>query len=125
MPTILMIDDDKDFGGLVSAHFSLLGYKVALAHDGKEGLSKAAALKPDLIFLDITMPELNGLEVLRELRAGEDTSGIPVLIMSGKFLDPGMSDIFSQERNFREFISKPVALANLQQKAEAALKKAA
>ncbi|PJA13356.1 MAG: hypothetical protein COX65_07295 [Elusimicrobia bacterium CG_4_10_14_0_2_um_filter_56_8] len=123
MPSILMIDDDADFSGLASAYFAGQGYTVALAQNGKDGLAKAAALKPDIIFLDIMMPDMNGIEVLRELHAGDETSEIPVIVMSGKFFDQGMIDIFTQERNFREFINKPVTLSKLQMKVEVILKK--
>jgi len=123
MSTILMIDDDKDFSGLASAHFSGLGYAMELAPGGKEGLAKAALLKPDLIILDIMMPDMNGIEVLRELQAGDETGEIPVVIVSGKYFDPAMSDLFKQERNFKAFLAKPVALSSLQQKVEALLKK--
>ncbi len=123
MPAILMIDDDTEFSGLVSRHFTGLGYKVALASDGAEGLKMAVGLRPDIIFLDIAMPGMNGIEVLRELHSGDETSDIPVLIISGKYFDKGMSDLFTQEANCREFIAKPVALAILQQKVETHLKK--
>lgn len=123
MAAILMIDDDTDFSGLVSAHFTGLGHAVTLAPNGADGLKKAAAVRPDIIFLDISMPDMNGIEVLRELRAGDETSDIPVLIISSKFFDAGMNDIFSQERNFKAFLSKPVALTALQQKMETVLKK--
>ena len=123
MPAILVVDDDTEFSGLVSGHFTGLGYKVILAHDGKEGLEKAAALKPDIIFLDIMMPDMNGIEVLRELRADDDTSHIPVVVMTAKFFDSSMTELFTQESNCREFLSKPVELSHLQQKTEALLKK--
>lgn len=123
MPTILMIDDDKDFCGLVLAHFTGAGYTVVLAHSGSDGLAKAGALKPDVIFLDITMPGMNGIEVLRELQAGDETSDIPVIVISGKYFDQGMSELFGQERNFKGFIGKPPALSAIQQKVEAVLRK--
>lgn len=122
MPKILMIDDDKDFSGLVLAHFSKLGYSVTLTDNGRDGLTQAGTANPDVIFLDIMMPGLNGIEVLRELQAGDGTGDIPVLILSGKYLDQGALDLFSQERNFRAFISKPVVLASLQQKVETLLR---
>ena len=123
MPAILMIDDDMDFGGLASVYFTKLGYTVTLAQNGKEGLAKAGTLKPDVILLDIMMPDMNGIEVLRELYAAEETLGIPVLVISGKFFDTEISDLFTQEKNFREFISKPVDFAYLQKKVEALLGK--
>jgi len=123
MLTILMIDDDADFSGLASAHFTKLGYTVALAQNGSEGLAKAGTIKPDIIFLDIMMPGMNGIEVLRELQAAEETADVPVIVLSGKYFDEGMMDIFAQERNFRAFFAKPVELAQLQQKMETLLKK--
>ncbi|OGR53273.1 MAG: hypothetical protein A2049_06385 [Elusimicrobia bacterium GWA2_62_23] len=123
MPAILMIDDDADFSALVSAQFTKLGYTVGLAANGKEGLAKAAAFKPDVIFLDIMMPEMNGVEVLRELQAGDETAEVPVIVMSGKYFDQGMLDLFRQERNFREFLPKPVSLAQLELKVSSLLKK--
>lgn len=116
MPAILMMDDDADFGALVSAHFTKRGYTVMVAADGKEGLAKAPAFKPDIIFLDIMMPGLNGVEVLRELQAMDETAEVPVIVMSGKYFDQGMYDLFRQERNFREFLSKPVSLDQLELK---------
>lgn len=123
MPNILMIDDNADFGGLASVHFTKLGYAMTLAPNGREGLAKAVALKPDIIFLDIMMPDMNGIEVLRELQAADETSEVPVIVMSGKYFDQGMTDLFSQERNFKAFLSKPVALDHLQKKVETLLKK--
>ncbi|MBI4350662.1 MAG: response regulator [Elusimicrobia bacterium] len=122
MPTILMIDDDAEFSGLVAVHFTGLGYKMLLSHEGEEGLKTALANKPDIIFLDIVMPGMSGIEVLRELQALDGTSDIPVIIMTGNYFDKGMSELFAQERNCREFISKPVSLAQLQKKVETILK---
>ena len=123
MHNILMIDDDKDFSSLVQAHFTGKGYGVVLTYSGREGLQKAAAAKPDIIFLDITMPDMNGIEVLRELQSADETADIPVIIMSGKYVDQNMSQLFSQERNFKDFLPKPVSFAVLQGKVEALLKR--
>lgn len=123
MPTILMIDDDAEFSSLVAVHFTGLSYKVMIGHNGKEGLGLARTHVPDIIFLDIMMPEMNGIEVLRELQTWDETSDIPVMVMTGNYFDQGMHELFTQERNCREFISKPVALAQLQKKVETLLKK--
>ncbi len=123
MADILIIDDDTDFSGLVLQHFTTLGHIVTVANNGTDGLKKARAIKPNIIFLDVMMPDMNGIEVLRELHADDETSDIPVLVMSAKFFDASMLDLFTQERNCKEFIAKPVALSLLQQKTEALLKK--
>lgn len=117
MPKILMIDDDREFGSIAETHFRGQGYAFTLITSGRDGLAKAASLKPDLIMLDISMPDMNGIEVLRELQVGDETSDIPVLVVSGKYFDQGMYEIFNQERNFRGFVSKPVSLTTLQQRA--------
>lgn len=123
MPKILMIDDDTEFSDLVSKHFTGQGYIVTVANNGEEGLKKARAIKPDIIFLDVMMPDMNGIEVLRELHADDETSDIPVLVMSARYFDSSATEFFTQERNCKGFLSKPVALSYLQQKAEALLKK--
>ncbi|MDT8286850.1 MAG: response regulator [Elusimicrobiales bacterium] len=116
MPSILMIDDDDDFSGLISEFFTRHGYKVELAPGGKTGLSRVAAEPPDLIFLDIMMPDMNGIEVLRELSSDYDTAGIPVLVMSSRDVDAGMQKMFAQERNFKGFVPKPPNFDTLEMK---------
>ncbi|MDT8286848.1 MAG: response regulator [Elusimicrobiales bacterium] len=123
MPAILIIDDDKDFSGLAAAYFSKQGYAVEQAEGGREGLDKAASAGPDIILLDIMMPDMNGVEVLRELSSDPDTSGVPVIVLTGKYIDPGMGDMFGQERNFRGIMAKPVDLGMLQRKIEDLLAK--
>lgn len=119
MHTILIIDDDKDFTGLAVAYLTKAGYALEVAGEGKEGLSRARALKPALILLDVMMPGMNGIEVLRELQSYEETAGIPVLLVSGRYFDGGMYSVFAQEPNFKGFFSKPVSLEDLRKKAEA------
>lgn len=118
-----MIDDDPDFSCLIAACFSRQGYNVLLSDNGNEGLALAAKHKPDIIFLDVMMPQMNGIEVLKELQVGDETSDIPVIIMTGTYFDKRMHELFAQERNCREFLSKPVSLELLQSKVEALLKK--
>jgi len=107
MAGILIIDDDKDFSGLAAAYFSKQGHTVTLAGGGREGLSKAVSAGPDIVFLDIMMPDMNGIEVLRELSSDYDTASIPVLVMSSRNVDEGLQRMFAQERNFKGFVAKP------------------
>lgn len=58
------------------------GYRVSTAADGEDGLRKAGELRPDIIFLDIRLPKMDGFEVLRHLRSQETTRQIPVIILS-------------------------------------------
>jgi DNA-binding NarL/FixJ family response regulator len=82
MKKILIIDDDEAFRKTMSAKLTTLTYDVITASDGEEGLAKALSEKPDLILLDIKMPKLDGLSLLKKLRADKEAPLIPVLITS-------------------------------------------
>jgi CheY-like chemotaxis protein len=117
MAGILLIDDDEEFKDMLSYYFKdRLGYSVEQADNGRDGIAKAAALKPDIILLDVMMPDMGGIEVLRELYADSDTRGIPVLILTASQFDAKMSDLFKQEPNCREFLAKDIDLALLHKK---------
>ena len=77
---LLVVDDDKKLCRLIKDYLEPLGYDVVTVHTGKQGLEKALAETFDAVILDIMMPEMDGLEVLRQLRA---TSHVPVLMLTG------------------------------------------
>ena len=80
--TILVIDDEKDLTTAMSTALEGEGFKVLTAADGKEGLAQALEHKPDLILLDILMPEMDGHEVLKRIRADEWGKEAKVIIMT-------------------------------------------
>ena len=79
---VLLVEDDPSVLEMYRLKLELDGYRVNTALDGEEGLKKASELTPDIIFLDIRLPKMDGLEVLRKLRAQEKTREIPVIILS-------------------------------------------
>lgn len=79
---VLLVEDDPSVLEMYRLKLELDGYRVNTALDGEEGLKKAGDLTPDIIFLDIRLPKMDGLEVLRKLRAQEKTRNIPVIILS-------------------------------------------
>src|SRR5260370_5464608 len=81
---ILIIEDERDLTQVLTYNLQKEGYDTTVAHDGQEGLRKAQTLLPDLIILDLMLPALSGTEVLRELKAGERTREIPVIILTAK-----------------------------------------
>ncbi|KJU81278.1 Signal transduction histidine kinase [Candidatus Magnetobacterium bavaricum] len=83
---ILLIDDDPKAVKIISSYFDLNAYEILKEYGGKEGLYTAIVRKPDFIVLDLMMPEMNGFEVLQELKQNEGTRDIPVVIMTAKVL---------------------------------------
>jgi len=83
-PLILVADDNADVLGLVKAVLERSGFDVVTVSDGAQALASVDQRKPDLAVLDITMPEIDGLEVLRRLRADVRTSGLPVVLLSAQ-----------------------------------------
>ena len=79
---VLFIEDDPDIAQMYRLKLEVDGYKVTVAPDGEAGLDQARSDKPDLIFLDIRLPRLDGFRVLEELRADRKTKDIPVVILS-------------------------------------------
>ena len=81
---ILIIDDDLDTLRLVSLMLQRQGYQISAATNGQQGLDKALEDKPDLILLDVMMPDMDGYEVTRRLRANPQTVDVPILMFTAK-----------------------------------------
>ena len=84
MKKILIIDDDADILELTQKRLERYGYRVLAAKDGAQGLIKVREEKPDLILLDIVMPNQDGFTILRELKKSEATRRIPVIMLTAK-----------------------------------------
>jgi DNA-binding response OmpR family regulator len=84
VPVLLVADDDEDVLMLVQLRLARSGYEVVVARDGEEALRLAREKQPDLAVLDWMMPKASGLEVLRALRADEQTASIPVLMLTAR-----------------------------------------
>ena len=109
---ILVVDDDLSILEVVEAALRWLGgWQVLKAHSGKTGLEKAHLEKPDMILLDVTMPDLDGLTFLDYLRSDSITQSIPVILLTGYRYLPH-ADIL-KEKGVLEVIPKPFAPVNL------------
>jgi DNA-binding response OmpR family regulator len=84
LPLVLIADDDADILSLVRAVLERAGNEVVSVGDGAQALASVTERKPDLAVLDISMPEVDGLEVLRRLRADSATSELPVVLLSAR-----------------------------------------
>ena len=84
MARVLAVEDDQVIRELLAINLRLEGYEVETAVDGRDALDQVRPRPPDLILLDVMMPEVNGLEVLAQLRRSEETRDIPVILLSAR-----------------------------------------
>ena len=82
--TVLVVEDDEDILSLVAKRLRLDGYEVVEARDGEEALQVAQATKPDIAVLDLGLPGLDGLEVLRRIRADETLGPMIVVLLTAR-----------------------------------------
>jgi DNA-binding response OmpR family regulator len=86
MKKMLIIEDDKVVGSIYRHRFQVEGFRVELAADGESGLVAVQNFKPDMVILDLILPKLSGVEVLKKLRADEATKTLPVIVLSNAYL---------------------------------------
>jgi CheY-like chemotaxis protein len=84
---LLLVDDDVDVATMYELQLAAHGFQVITAHSGHEAITRAGADAPDLIYLDLGLPEMHGFDVLRHLRADAATAQIPVVILTN-FSEP-------------------------------------
>jgi DNA-binding response OmpR family regulator len=117
--SILVIEDEPDLREGLKHNLELEGFAVDTAGDGKEGLRKATSTTPSLILLDLMLPGLPGLEVLRRLR--DDGKPVPVIIVSAKGQD--RDKVAGLELGADDYITKPFGLAELTARVRAVLRR--
>jgi DNA-binding response OmpR family regulator len=119
MQPILVVDDDRKIVALVRAYLEREGYRVVTAYDGREALQRARSEDPALIVLDLMLPEVDGLEVMRVLRAESD---VPVLMLTARSSLP--ERIMGLERGADDYLPKPFSPAELVVRVKAVLRRA-
>ncbi len=82
MKNILLIDDDTAFAGLIKMAFDSSQFTVIHAENGVEGLKRMESFKPDVILLDVMMPEMNGIDFLKQMKQKYSVQKIPVIMIS-------------------------------------------
>ncbi len=116
---ILVVEDDLSILTGLSMNLKFEGYEVLQAQDGRTGLAKAVDESPDLVVLDVMLPEMNGFEVLRELRGrGSD---VPVVMLSAKGLEP--DKVMGLQLGADDYVVKPFGLKELLARIEAVLRR--
>jgi CheY-like chemotaxis protein len=112
-PTVLIVDDEGDFIELVKFRLAALGCEFLVANDGLQALSQARQFKPDLILLDILLPDLDGLSVCEILKRQPATKKIPIIFMSALSAGVTKRSIALQAE---DFFTKPLDLPRLERR---------
>ncbi len=111
---ILIVDDNPDLCHILQTHLELLGYDSILAVNGKEAVDLATSQVPDLIVMDIMMPQMNGLQAARLIRQNPKTRSIPILAATAKItiadkeecLQSGCNDHIDKPFTTKELVSR-------------------
>lgn len=107
MTTILVIDDEPNFISLIEAMLGRQGYEVLSATNGIEGVAIAESQQPDLIMLDVLMPMIGGLKILRHLRTSEKAAHIPVIVVTAAGADTLESIEEMEDARPDDVVTKP------------------
>jgi two-component system, cell cycle response regulator DivK len=117
MPKILIVEDNEENRDALSRRLQRRGFEIVVAAEGKAGVAMAQTEKPDLVLMDMNMPELDGWEATRQIKAGE-TPGLPVIAitahaMSGdrdRALEAGCADYHTKPVDFPKLLAQIEAL---------------
>ena len=118
---ILFVDDEEQIRKLLSTWLARHGYDVGVANDGWEALKAIRARAPDLVITDVNMPNMNGLELTRRMRADHRTARIPVIMLSARKQADDVLSGYAQGAD--EYVPKPVEMAVLEAKIEVLIKR--
>jgi two-component system, OmpR family, phosphate regulon response regulator PhoB len=121
MESILIIEDEIDIANLVGFNFERNGYSVDIAHDGREGLEKILKNQPDLVILDLMLPEIDGYKILKKMQRDTRSHSIPVIMLTAKSqIDDRLKGL---ELGADDYITKPFSPKELILRAQAILKR--
>ncbi|NOS78851.1 MAG: response regulator transcription factor [Nitrospira sp.] len=102
---ILIVEDEKDILQLVKLYLEKEGYRTVTASTGSEGLAQVRTEKPDLIVLDLMLPEIDGLEICKRLRSAPDTAMLPIIMLTAKAEES--DTIIGLELGADDYVTKP------------------
>jgi DNA-binding response OmpR family regulator len=117
--TVLIIEDEADAAELFAEMMRVSGFRVLKTSSSTPALSLIATEKPDLIILDIMMPEVSGLDILRQMRQDSTLAAIPVVVVSAKSMPADIR--VGMEAGASTYLTKPVGFLELKEAVELAL----
>ena len=118
MKKILIVDDEKPISDIIKFNMTKEGYEVVTAFNGREALEQFEAEQPDIIILDLMLPEIDGLEVAKTIRK---TSSVPIIMLSAK--DSEFDKVIGLELGADDYVTKPFSNRELQARVKALLRR--
>jgi len=120
MPTVLIIEDDDSMSLALKDGFQYEGYTVEIARDGAAGLARITDVAPDVVILDVMLPKMNGLDVLKQVRGGGN--GVPVIMLTARGQE--IDKVLGLKLGADDYITKPFGFLELMARVEALLRRA-
>ena len=111
MSTVLLIEDNEMNRDMLSRRLVRKGYRIVTAEDGRQGVTLAEQLRPDLILMDLSLPVLDGWEATRILKSSEDTKDIPVIALTAHAMKSDEEKAY--QAGCDDFDTKPIVLDRL------------
>jgi len=111
MPKILVVDDSPTEIFQFKEMLEKLGHEVITAENGRDGVIMAISEQPDVVLMDIVMPDMNGFQATRQIARAEETKHIPVIIVSSK--NQETDKVWGRRQGAKGYITKPVVQADL------------
>src|SRR4051812_24878870 len=112
MATILIVEDDKNLGAMMKEQLAAEGYAVEVVYAGKQGAALALKNPPDLVILDVILPDITGFQLCNQLRLAAETRTVPIIMMSAAAKNPNQR-AFGLERGANEYVIKPFEMSAL------------
>jgi CheY-like chemotaxis protein len=117
--TVLIIEDEEDAAELFAEMMRVSGFRVVKTSSSTPAIALMTAEKPDVIILDIMMPEISGLDILRQMRREPELANIPVVVVSAKSMPADIKN--GMEAGASTYLTKPVGFLDLKEAVERAL----
>ncbi len=117
--TVLIVEDEEDAAELFAEMMRVSGFRVLKTSNSTPAIGMMSSEKPDVIILDIMMPEISGLDILRQMRRDPQLAGIPVVVVSARSMPADIKD--GMEAGASTYLTKPVGFLELREAVERAL----
>jgi two-component system, OmpR family, alkaline phosphatase synthesis response regulator PhoP len=121
MKHVLVVDDEEDIVNLLAYNLEKEGYRVSKAYDGRQALETVKKEKPDLVILDLMLPEISGIDVARAIRSDADTAGLPVIMLTAKGTE--LDRVLGLEMGADDYVTKPFSVRELTARIRAVLRR--